>query len=76
MRVQVLLALILAAVALPAQKTKKTVSPPAPVVVPQTNDEGYTAEILKNTTEKFFLTELVDHLPASATVPTPQKVLG
>jgi len=75
MRVHVPLALVLAAVSLPAQKTKKTASP-APVAVQQTNDEGYTAEILKDTTEKFFLTELVDHLPASATVPTPQKVLG
>ena len=28
------------------------------------------------TTEPFFLTELVDHLPASDTVPTPEKVLG
>jgi Zinc carboxypeptidase len=43
---------------------------------PQTNDEGYTAKIKEYTTEKFFLTELVDHLPASDTVPTPDKVLG
>ncbi|HEX8424030.1 MAG TPA: M14 family zinc carboxypeptidase, partial [Pyrinomonadaceae bacterium] len=28
------------------------------------------------TTEPYFLTELVDHLPASDTVPTPEKVLG
>jgi hypothetical protein len=40
------------------------------------NDEGYTAKILQFTTEKYFLTELVDHLPASDTVPTPEKVLG
>src|ERR1035438_8967648 len=46
-------------------------APPA-----QKNDEGYTAKILQYTTEKFFLTELVDHLPASDTVPTPEKVLG
>ncbi len=39
-------------------------------------DREYTESIIKNTTEKFFLTELVDHLPASATVPTPAKVLG
>ena len=71
MRVQLLLALVLAAASLPAQKTKK----PAPAA-PQVNDEAYTAKILKDTTEKFFLTELVDHLPASATVPTPEKVLG
>jgi hypothetical protein len=42
----------------------------------QKNDEGYTAKILQYTTEKYFLTELVDHLPASDTVPTPEKVLG
>ena len=76
MRLHVPLALILLAASLPAQKTKKTPPPAAPVVVAQQNDAAYTAEILKDTTEKFFLTELVDHLPASATVPTPQKVLG
>src|SRR5262245_19017453 len=39
-------------------------------------DQEYTKSILENTTEKFFLTELVDHLPASDKVPTPAKVLG
>ncbi len=42
----------------------------------QVNDEGYTAQIKKFTTESYFSTELVDHLPASATVPTPEKILG
>ena len=69
------LALILAAVSLPAQKTKKA-PPPAAAAAVQHNDDGYTAQILKDTTEKFFLTELVDHLPASDTVPTPLKVMG
>ena len=41
-----------------------------------TNDEGYTKKILEDTTEPIFLTNLVDHLPASATIPTPEKVLG
>ena len=36
----------------------------------------YTESIIKNTTDKMFLTEIVDHLPASATVPSPEKVLG
>jgi hypothetical protein len=76
MRLHVPLALVLAAFSLPAQKTKKTAPPPTVAAAPQANDEAYTADILKNTTEKFFLTELVDHLPASASVPTPQKVLG
>ena len=39
-------------------------------------DAAYTAKIRQYTTEPFFLTELVDHLPASATAPTPEKVLG
>jgi zinc carboxypeptidase len=43
---------------------------------PQLNDKEYTESIIKNTTEKFFLTELVDHLPASDKVPTPAKILG
>ncbi len=54
-------------------------------VQPQQNEKGrttqpidkeYTDSILKNTTEKFFLTEIVDHLPASGTVPSPLKILG
>ena len=40
------------------------------------NDESYTKKIKEYTTQPFFLTDLVDHLPASATVPTPEKVLG
>src|SRR5216684_1686761 len=43
---------------------------------PQRVDAGYTAKIRQYTTEPFFLTEFVDHLPASDTVPTPEKVLG
>lgn len=39
-------------------------------------DEGYTRKIKEYTTEPFFLTDLVDHLPASRTVPTPEKFLG
>ena len=39
-------------------------------------DAAYTESIIKNTTDKMFLTEFVDHLPASAKVPSPEKVLG
>jgi len=39
-------------------------------------DTAYTESIIKNTTDKMFLTEIVDHLPASARVPTPEKILG
>jgi hypothetical protein len=61
-----------------AQSTKKKTATPAPAAAPapQAIDKEYTDAILKNTTEKFFLTELVDHLPASDKVPTPAKVLG
>jgi hypothetical protein len=40
------------------------------------NDDDYTKKIHEYTTEKFFLTDLVDHLPASSTVPSPGKILG
>jgi hypothetical protein len=40
------------------------------------NDEEYGKKIHEFTTEPFFLTDLVDHLPASATVPSPDKILG
>jgi hypothetical protein len=51
----------------------------APLGAQQTNDAEYTARIreLTPTDPKWkFTTELVDHLPASATVPSPLKVLG
>lgn len=39
-------------------------------------DTAYGAKIAEYTTEKYFLTELVDHLPLSDTVPSPEKILG
>src|SRR5215471_3917642 len=39
-------------------------------------DEAYTAKMKKYTTEPFFTSPLVDYLPASKTVPTPEAVLG
>jgi len=39
-------------------------------------DQAYTAKIAKYTTEPQFNSPLTDYLPASATVPTPEKVLG
>jgi hypothetical protein len=67
---------LLLTVSAEAQKAKKPVpaAPAAPAI--QKIDEGYTAKIKEYTTEKFFLTELIDHLPASDTVPTPEKILG
>src|SRR5208282_4540540 len=83
MKLRILLltaAISLAALALPAQDVakkapaKKGAKTVAPAV--QHNDEAYTKKILEYTTEKYFLTELIDHLPASDTVPTPDKVIG
>ncbi len=64
-------ALILSIGSLGLAQSKKSAAP-----APQQNDADYTADILKYTTEKYFLTDLVDHLPASAAVPSPKKVLG
>jgi hypothetical protein len=52
---------------------------PAAVSAQQPNDSAYTARIRELTPTDStwkFSTELVDHVPASATVPTPLKVLG
>jgi hypothetical protein len=40
------------------------------------DDAAYTAEIKKDTTEPYFSTELVDHLPYSSCVPAPDAFLG
>src|SRR6202162_4846322 len=39
-------------------------------------DEAYTAKIHQYTTQPYFSSPLVDYLPASKTVPTPEVVLG
>src|SRR2546426_3212802 len=39
-------------------------------------DEAYTAKMKKYTTAPYFTSPLVDYLPASKTVPTPDAVLG
>lgn len=39
-------------------------------------DKEYTKKIREYTTEKFFLSPLVDYMPAKAGVPTPKAVLG
>ncbi|HYL65034.1 MAG TPA: M14 family zinc carboxypeptidase [Candidatus Methylomirabilis sp.] len=39
-------------------------------------DEAYTAKIHKYTTQPYFTSPLVEYLPASKTVPTPEAVLG
>ena len=47
-----------------------------PLAAQQSVDERYTALIREHTTEDFFSTPLVDHLPSSGTVPTPLDHLG
>src|SRR4029434_2851837 len=42
----------------------------------QPNDEEYTKKIKEYRQDPRITTELVDHLPASSTVPTPLKFLG
>ena len=59
-----------------ASKNSSKASQPTAARSTQPVDEQYTDSIIKNTTDKMFLTELVDHLPASATVPSPAKILG
>jgi len=39
-------------------------------------DDEYTRKIKEYTTETFFLSPVIDYLPASKTVPTPKAVLG
>ncbi len=42
----------------------------------QAIDAEYTKKIREYTTEPFFMSALVDYLPASKTVPTPKAILG
>jgi hypothetical protein len=45
-------------------------------VAPQKNDEEYTRRIHEYLQDPRITTDLVDHLPASATIPTPLKFFG
>ncbi|HXN75100.1 MAG TPA: hypothetical protein VN876_00615, partial [Gemmatimonadaceae bacterium] len=53
---------------LPPSTTRPGRDPNQPI------DQEYTRKIREYTTEPFFLSPLVDYLPASATVPTPKAV--
>lgn len=67
-----------------AQKTQKPKTASAPAAADKKsapteaslNNVEYGAKVRENTTEPYFMTELVDHLPASDKVPSPDKVLG
>jgi hypothetical protein len=49
---------------------------PRTTATPQKIDEEYTSRIKKATPDPRILTELVDHMPVSATVPSPLKFFG
>jgi hypothetical protein len=51
-------------------------APAADAVPAQRQDEAYGALIRKHLTDPRFTTELVDHMPASDTVPSPLKFFG
>ena len=59
-----------------AQGAAPAVAPKGMSASAQRNDAEYTALIKKNLSDPRISTELVDHLPASATVPTPLKAFG
>jgi hypothetical protein len=70
LRQLILCALTLTVAAQASAQIKPARDPNQPV------DEEYTRKIREYTTEAFFLSPLVDYLPASKTVPTPKAVLG
>src|SRR5215510_11946533 len=55
----------------PATKAKAETKPSSPA-----NNAAYAAKVKEYTTESYFMTELVDHLPASDKIPSPDKILG
>ncbi|HEV7501702.1 MAG TPA: M14 family zinc carboxypeptidase, partial [Vicinamibacteria bacterium] len=70
-RLAVCASLLLAAAAHAADDSPPGRDPAQPI------DEAYTRKIRAYTTEPFFLSPLVDYLPASSSnVPTPQAVIG
>src|SRR6195256_2578153 len=56
----------------PAAGDKKAASKTEAAV----NNAEYGAKVKENTTQTYFMTELVDHLPASDKVPSSDKILG
>src|SRR5262245_5878122 len=55
----------------PTSTSKSAAKTPA-----RANNAAYAAKVKEYTTESYFMTELVDHLPASDKVPSPDKILG
>src|SRR5215472_8959080 len=59
-----------------AQAKKGKAAPPPAAPTPQKMDEEYTKLIHEYLQDARISTELVDHMPASDTVPSPLKFLG
>ena len=59
-----------------AQRSTRLSPAPTRAAAASSNDPAYTAKIKEYTTQPYFMTELVDHLPASERVPSPDKILG
>src|SRR5262245_27204853 len=66
--------IVLVAGSSPSRPAAQTRSPQPPAR--QKVDEAYTAKIKEYLSDPRITTELVDHMPASDTVPSPLKVLG
>src|SRR3954462_10848386 len=63
--------LLFAAVALPAQQMVTETGDPA-----QTQDEDFAASVKQWTTQPYFISPIVDHLPRVQAVPSPRDLLG
>src|SRR5689334_15735330 len=57
-------------------KTSETSTSDRPSSSTKTASAIYAEKVKEYTTESYFMTELVDHLPISDTVPSPYKILG
>ncbi len=68
--------IVAAAVATMAAGTATVLNAQSKPAAPQKIDAEYTAKIKESLQDPRITTELVDHLPASDTVPTPLKFLG
>src|SRR5258708_2221689 len=73
--VTLVLFLAAAPVAFAQSKAKAKAAPP-PASAPQKMDEEYTKLIKEYLNDPRITSELVDHMPASDTVPSPLKFLG
>lgn len=71
-----MLSVLLAVATVQAASGAQAAPAPQALSAQQAIDEPYTALIAEATTEPFFATPLVDHLPHSETVPTPLDHLG